>query len=212
MAKNVAILFAHPDQSQPLLRGDPRLEAALILGLMGCRDAAPVLAKAVRESAWDTGWDFLGMGQWGASLSRLDVMILALARTGDPVGQPVIEEKIRQLDERAPFSHCRVVSEATVLLPELAGALADLLQRPGMTGQAQLDTATVIQTANGDLNEAAARTLSLRELHLARGLFLAGDRNGLGKKILETYTRDLRGHYARHARAVLKQKSALAMT
>ena len=211
VAKNVAILFAHPEQSQSLLRGDERLEAALILGLLGCRDAAPALAKAVRESVWDAGWNFLGMGQWGTSMSRLDVVILALARTRNPVAVPVIEEKIRQLDESAAFSHCRVVSEAAVLLPELAGAVADLLQLPGMTGHARLDTTVVIRTANGDLNETAARNLSLRELHLACGLFSAGDRSGLGERILKRYTLDLRGQFARHARAVLERKSLPAL-
>jgi hypothetical protein len=48
-----------------------------------------------------------------------------------------------------------------------------------------------------------ARNRALRELHLARGLFLAGDRNGRGRAILETYAQDLRGIFARHARAVL---------
>jgi hypothetical protein len=205
-AKNVALLFAHPGQSKPLLLVDPRLEAALILGLMGAREATPALEKAVRASPWDEGWNYRGMGQFGASMSRMDALILALARTGDPMGAMPIEEKIRQLDASAAFSHCRVVSEATALLPQLAGVLAKLLEKPGMTGHAQLDSAAVARTANGDSVETAARNLSLRELHLARGLFLAGDVGGLGRGILETYARDLRGQYARHAKAVLETK------
>ena len=58
--------------------------------------------------------------------------------------------------------------------------------------------------ANSDPTETEARNLSLRELHWARGLFLAGDVEGLGRSILETYANDLRGHYARHARSLLE--------
>jgi hypothetical protein len=104
------------------------------------------------------------------------------------------------------FSHCRVVGIAAALLPELAAPLAELLQKPGLTGHAQLDTTTVIRSANGDPCETEARNLALRELHLARGLFLAGDAAGMGRTILETYTQDLRGQFARHARAVLATK------
>ena len=50
------------------------------------------------------------------------------------------------------------------------------------------------------------RNHSLRELILARALYRCGDYEGLGEKILTEYARDLRGHYARHARSVLKDK------
>ena len=50
------------------------------------------------------------------------------------------------------------------------------------------------------------RNLSLRELVLARALYRCGDYKDIGKKILKEYARDLRGHYARHARAVLQEK------
>lgn len=205
-AKHVALLFAHPSLSVPLLREDPRLEAAQILGLMGNPSAVAGLVKAVREAAWDQGWNYTGMGQFGACMSRLDVLILALARTRDAAGVPVIEEKIRQLDGNAPFSHCRAAGLAAALLPPLASALATLLQQPGVTGHTRLDSLAVVRSANPEMNETAARNLSLRELYLARGLFLAGDAEGLGRRILESYTMDLRGHYARHARAVLQSQ------
>ena len=38
---------------------------------------------------------------------------------------------------------------------------------------------------------------------LARALFRCGDKAGLGRQVLEEYTRDLRGHWAQHAREVL---------
>jgi hypothetical protein len=211
-AMNAAVLFAHPAQSRPLLlaalRTDAarRLDAALLLGLMGCREAAPALAEAVQAHAWDQGWNYRGMGQFGPSLSRLDTLIVALGRTGDPAGVPAIEAKIRALTPQDAFSHSRAVAVAAAQLRDarLAPALAALLRQPGMGGHAQVDTASVCREANGDPIETESRNLALRELHLARGLFLAGDVDGLGRAILEAYARDLRGHFARHARAVLE--------
>jgi hypothetical protein len=50
------------------------------------------------------------------------------------------------------------------------------------------------------------RNFSLRELVLARALYRCGDFKDIGKNILTEYTHDLRGHYARHAREVLKEQ------
>lgn len=208
-----AILFAHPVESQPLLLeilrkdADParRVQAARILGLMGRAEAGPSLADVVRDAAWDDGWHYRGMGQFGRSMSPLDVTILALARTGDPAGAAVITAKARQLDADAPFSHCRAVGLAAALLRDaaLTRAVDDLLALPGLAGHAHLDTRDVIARVDDNMTDNTARELALRELYLARGLYLAGDSEGRGRSILETYTRDLRGVFARHARAVL---------
>jgi hypothetical protein len=49
------------------------------------------------------------------------------------------------------------------------------------------------------------RAEGLRELYLARALFRCGDHEGLGRKVLEEYAKGLRGHFARHAAAVLEK-------
>ncbi|MHB0936073.1 MAG: FAD-dependent oxidoreductase [Armatimonadota bacterium] len=215
-----AILLAHPEGSQPLLRqmlanADParRLDAALILGMMGCPDAGPLLADAVRSAAWDDGWNYRGMGQFGPSMSRLDALIFALAHTGLPDAAGVIAEKVRQLPADAAFSHCRVAGIAGALLREacLTEALAELLRQPGMQGHAQLDSRAVLSQANDDPVETAARNGALRELSLARGLYLAGDVDGLGRAILERYAADLRGHFARHAQAVMAGEAEMVL-
>ena len=203
VARNVAILFAHPEQSRPLLRASSEPEAAMILGLQGFSEAAPALAALVRGAPWDDGWNYRGMGQFGMCMSRMDVLILALARTRDPAGAAVIEEKIRQLDAAAFFSHGRVAGIAAALLPQLAPAVGDLLATPGIAGHARTDTLAVIRRANGHDCETEARNLALRELYLAGGLYLAGDIDGRGRRILEQYANDLCGIYARHARALL---------
>jgi hypothetical protein len=42
---------------------------------------------------------------------------------------------------------------------------------------------------------------------LARALFRCGDKDSIGKKILKEYVEDIRGHFSRHAHAVLQAKS-----
>jgi hypothetical protein len=39
--------------------------------------------------------------------------------------------------------------------------------------------------------------------NLARALYRCGDFEGLGESILNDYSTDLRGHFARHAKAIL---------
>jgi hypothetical protein len=60
------------------------------------------------------------------------------------------------------------------------------------------------RNARGGVNAVQTRRESLRELLLARALYRCGDYQGVGKRILESYTHDLRGHLARHAQAVLE--------
>ncbi|MBI4975857.1 MAG: FAD-dependent oxidoreductase [Spirochaetes bacterium] len=216
-AKNVAILFSYPESQSILIKSlhdasKRRIDAAVILGMMGRPEAAPVLAETISAQDWDEGWNYRGMGQFGASMSRMDTLIIALARSGGAAGIPVIpviEAKIKKLTADASFSHCRAVAVAAGTLRDarLTRALADLLKLPGMQGHVQENSRDVIDSANSDNVETLARNRSLRELYLAHGLFMAGDADGFGRTILEAYTHDLRGHFARHAKAVLDTES-----
>ncbi len=212
--KNAAILFAHFDEARPKLieklKSDDRTraeEAALILGLMGDGAGLPVLLDQLSRQEWDAGWDYRGMGQFGMSSSRLDAVILAIGRIGDGRAAPAVEKKIRELASARTFSHCRCAAIAAACLKDrsLSAALRDVLQTPGITGHAHLQTARVVEQANDDIVETQSRNDSLREIYLARGLYLCGDIDGLGESILRTYAQDLRGQFARHARAVLAE-------
>ena len=57
----------------------------------------------------------------------------------------------------------------------------------------------------GDI-DTSTRNRALKELHLARALYLCGDENDIGKTILEQYANGLQGHYARYAYEVLNSK------
>ncbi len=213
---STAVLFAHPQESLPLLlkalanpaSPEQEEEAALVLGLMGRSEAAPTLVRLVASRPWDNGWNYRGMGQFGMSMSRMDALILALGKTGVPEAVEPIAEKIAALGSDVAFSHCRAVAVAAADLrsPRLAAPLATLLAVPTLQGHAITSTEPTLRDAYNGTVEDQPRNLSLRELYLAKGLYLSGDCDGLGRKILERYALDLRGLYARHAEAVLREE------
>ncbi|MCP4644043.1 MAG: FAD-dependent oxidoreductase [bacterium] len=214
--EGLGIVLAQETDALPHLRRacnqveDPehKLVYAHILGMLGDASGVEVLLKSVEAAEWDQGWDFKGGGQFGMSMSPLDSRIIALARTRDPRTLDTVVAKTAQLDTDSEFSHHRAVAMALETLADPRGAkpLADLLGKPGLTGHAytNIDAATKgASTGNPDLE----RDRSLRELILARALFRCGDYEGLGERILREYAQDLRGHHARHANAVLREKA-----
>ncbi len=212
-----AALFIHPERAVPRLReafaasdGETRDEYARKLAMLGDPTGVASIRERVRSAdQWDAGWNYRGMGQFGAALSPLDVDIIALGLANDQQAVPVILEKVALLDAGADFSHHRAVAHALERLgdPAAAPALANLLAKPEMTGHVH---DSVLAAAAHDAREARntnavhTRRESLRELLLARALYLLGDHDGIGREILENYTHDLRGHLARHAQALLE--------
>jgi flavin-dependent dehydrogenase len=209
-------IFAEPEQALPLLRAayqaagseKDKLTYAHILGIFGDPTGADSLAQAVTTREWDEGWKYTGMGQYGPSISVLDSQIIALGRTRRDVALQPILAKVRQLGPEHVLSHHRAVAEALETLgdPAAAKPLAELLQKPGMTGHAFTDVQTAMRDIPPSPTDNTTRERSLRELMLARALYRCGDDQGLGRKILEQYAQDLRGHYARHALAILDLK------
>ena len=212
----LATVLARGDEALALLRdahrrarrADHKLIYAKVLGMLGDAAGAETLIEAVRARPWDDGWEFRGMGQAFAahSVSAVDSLVIALGRAGEKRAVPVLVEKLRALDAKAAFSHHRAVAMALEHLadPAAAGPLAGLLSAPGMTGHATTTLADALAQADGSKTQTRPRNDSLRELLLARALYRCGDRDGLGERILRRYAADLRGHYARHATAVLE--------
>ncbi|MBN2327120.1 MAG: FAD-dependent oxidoreductase [Candidatus Omnitrophica bacterium] len=236
--QDLPILLSQPERSLPLLRraylsseeikskledqtrtrlsppgaldeNDPTLIYAHILGMLGDSTGGQTLIDVIEAQEWDEGWRFTGMGQFGGSVSRLDSLLIALGRTGDPRALPIVLEKVKSLSADDAFSHHRAVAMALEALGDSKAAkpLADLLQKPEMSGHAFTDIDKARQsTPKGFSNDNTTREKTLRELVLARALYRCGDYQGLGEKILRQYERDLRGHLARHAHAVLNEK------
>lgn len=216
--KDAAVLLSHPKESLPLLReayvkaqGKEKLIYAHVLAVLGDATGVETLVAEVRGiTEWDKGWNFRSMGQFGRALSRMDELVVALGRTRDPRAVPVILEKAKMLTPQSDFSHHRAVALALEMIGDrsAAPALAAILTQPGMAGYVHdsVETARRFdQESPGGTNAVDTRRLSIRELSLARALYRCGDYGGLGKQILSAYCQDLRGHLARHAKAVLEK-------
>jgi NADPH-dependent 2,4-dienoyl-CoA reductase/sulfur reductase-like enzyme len=208
------IVLAQFDTAQPLLREalaaaseTNRLIYAHILGMMGDGAGAQVLADAVEAKPWDQGWRYTGMGQFGPCMSPLDSLLIALGRTRSPVGLKPILEKVGQLKANSEFSHFRAVAMALETLADKSAAqpLAELLRKPGFGGHAVTTIDAALEANPPNRTDTKIRNQTLSELYLARALYRCGDCDGLGEKTLREYARDLHGHYARHAKAVLQK-------
>lgn len=187
-----------------------RLVYARILGMLENPAGWDILRTAIDTyEEWDEGWDFRGMGQFGRSLSYLDSLIIALGRTKKKEAIPSIIRLAKLLTPESEFSHFHAVAIAleTIGSNQSAETLYKLLVMPGVTGHAMPDIETARRLTPASSVDNSTRNNSLRELILGRALFRVGDFNGMGKQILDTYSRDLRGHYYRHATGILKMFS-----
>ena len=213
--EGIEIIFVEPEKALPLLReayrdatsSEDKLIYAHTLGILGDPTGVKTLVEAVESSEWDKGWRYTGMGQYGRSISPVDGYIIALGRTQrDEAVEPILA-MVEQLGPEHEMSHHRAVAMALETLDEPAAAepLAQLLQKPGMRGHAYTDIDKALDNIKASSVDTSTREVSLRELVLARALYRCGDHDGLGESILRAYAQDLRGHYARHALAVLNE-------
>jgi len=211
---DIPALMTQPETASPLLRQAYRnaanekdkLAYAHILAVLGDSTGVEALAAALDAESWDQGWNYRGMGQFGSALSHVDSRIVALGRTRDRRALPAILRKLEQLDDSSEFSHHRAIALALESIGDasVAPAIARLLEKPGLRHRV-IDKVEAARVETGaDRNDTRVRAVSLRELGWGRALFRCGDYQGLGRKILTEYTQDLRGHFARHARAVLE--------
>jgi flavin-dependent dehydrogenase len=214
--KGISLILTDPETAMPELRKawqkadskEAKLRYAHVLGMLRDGTGAGTLVDAVEEAKWDKGWNFRGMGQYGATTSPLDNLVIALGRTGDKRGVDVVIAKLRQLTAGSEFSHCRAVAMSLEISRDTRAAkpLAEFMQQEGVMGYAFTEIHDTIERSPESRTDNSTRQKSLRELILARALYRCGDHNGLGEKILTEYARDLRGLYARHAKAVLKEE------
>jgi hypothetical protein len=186
---------------------EEKLVFARILGMLDNNAGWEVLQKAVDGfSAWDKGWNYTGMGQFGMSMSYLDSLVIALGKSRKQEVLPSIIRLAKMLTPESEFSHFRAIAVAfETLASELpAKVLFELLQMKGVTGHAMTNIQKAIQDTPASGTDTSTRNNALREIILGRALFRCGDYNGLGNQILNDYAKDLRGHFYRHATGVLK--------
>jgi hypothetical protein len=218
---NLAIVMAQPVQALPLLRqahaaaaGGKKITYAKILGILG--DAAGVAtlrASLAGAPDWDKGYGLTSHRESDNTFSEMDRQVLALGYAGAPEGLATLAEKIGQLKPESELSH--FIASAMALAhfagtKACAAPLAKLLDAPGFAGHVLLTpvdpqtgalAARDIATTKPDTNLNAA----FKELLVAGMLFRCGDDHGRGRAILEQYSRDLEGHFARYARKLLQE-------
>ena len=214
--EGAAVLLAAPTRAISPLReayrraGDAkaRLAYAHVLAVLGDATGIDALIQAVEASAdLGDGYEYRGMGHDHSRrrMSQVDSLLQALGRTRDRRATPVILRKLELLGPQAPFSHHYHIATALEMLrdPAAAEPLAALLAKAGMSGHAIETVAEAIEKEKPPLGN-ATRLHSFREIVLARALYRCGDPRGLARGLLTAYTHDLRGHFARHAAAVLE--------
>jgi hypothetical protein len=219
--EGLEILLWDTERSIPVLEDffhmnpnvEERIVYARILGMLGNPSGWEVLRSAVDAfEDWDDGWKFRGMGQFGRSISYLDSLIIALGRTKKTETVSSILRLAKKLTPESEFSHFHAVAIAleAIASHEAAEVLYQLLQMPKVMGHSMPDIETakrltpIPEKQVSHYGEDSTRNNSLRELILGRALFKVGDYNGQGKEILDNYSKDLRGHYFRHASGVLQ--------
>lgn len=208
----IAALISAPRRALPLLQqrlaiekeSATKIRCAKLLAVLGDASGEAVLIQAI-GGAWDTGWDYTGMGQFGRSLSPQDDCMVCLGMIGSTRARATILRKAAALTPEDAFSHFRAVA----LYCERVGgdacarALAALLALPGVAGHDWSEMAAELRDIPESPVDTSTRNRALRELYLARALTRCGDRGGVGRAILVRYANDIRGHFARHAARLL---------
>lgn len=214
--KDVEILLTDPAQTITEVRKlittadfESKVMYASILCMLGNSEYADVLVEKIGQyKAWDRGWHYTGMGQFGMSMSRLDSLITALGHARSAGNFPVLKEKALQLVPEDYLSHYRAIAIASELMQsaEATTVLLQMITTPGIRHNSIDSYKTARAYTVPGTNDVSTRNRSLKELHLARALYLCGDKDGLGKQILTGYANGLEGHYARYAYQVLNSK------
>lgn len=191
---------------QSSVNSSQREAAAFILGMYGHEEGKIELMKMVsKHTQWDKGWNYRGMGQFGTSSSPLDNLIIAMGRAGDEDILEVLKPLVAQLNKDSEFSHYRAIAIAceSTQSQKATEMLDRMLSNLGST-----HVTTTLQEAQAKMikgrTDNKTRNNSLRELVVARALYRCGDKNGMAEKRLQSYARDLRGHFALHAKSVLE--------
>jgi hypothetical protein len=212
--------MSHPRRSVPLLAAahgeakgpSERLGYALILGVLGDEAGLQTLLEAVESrGTWGKGYDMSSKRETANTYAEVDRLVMALGFTGSPRARPALVGKLRLLDARSALSHVKAICMALRVNrdPSLAAPLAELLDKPGMTGHATPAGYYLPQKPQsprqvpGRASTREGLNRKLREILVAALLLDCGDSAGKARAVLEAYTKDVHGHFAAYARAAL---------
>ena len=198
--KELADLFLAPQEAEARLlakfAASPDLETAELLAFLGNPAGTELLEQTIRETAWDSGWAYRGMGQFGRSASPLDVAIMAYRHTGGDAA-PVLE-KLKALTPAAEFSHFRAVSLyfSARPCPEAIPELERLLQSEGFRGHAFRTHSDVLDGVRGSVVDTTVRNAQLKELYTAKALKACDPGSRTAAETLRQYREGMQSCYA----------------
>ncbi len=221
--KPLAIILTHQNIALPLIQakfltstGQTKLLYAQVLGMCGIDDGLSTLLDELDQfTVWDDKIYQGSMADYAHLPTPIDAVILAIGNSHLDEAPVQLLNMMDKLDKNVTLSHHRSLALALEKIsdPEAAIHLAKLLQKPDMQGYAMLEyeNALVGIKANGVVRSRRSepiekRTKALREIVLVRALYHCGDYNDVGKNILLSYEKDMRGLFARHAYAILHEK------
>ncbi|MCK5803653.1 MAG: FAD-dependent oxidoreductase [Lentisphaeria bacterium] len=210
--KKLSIIMSQPETVLPMLRtawkeaADPeaKLRIAHVLGIMGDPAGLETLLAAIEGMK---EFDDENISRYFPCITWLDSYIIAAGFTRDAQAVPTLMEKLELAKSTRPrrWSHYRALCIAF----ERIGAetpvktLTEIFKQSGMAGSPAIPVKGVEKLFRGKGG--------LRALVVARTLYNLGDPEGVAEKALRAFSGDVRGHYARHARAVLAQPKGNAL-
>jgi len=198
---DISRVFIDPEKALgPLkkkLEANPNdTETAITLAFLGDDSGRQLLIDTIVATPWDQGWDYRGMGQFGASMSPLDTMIVALASIGGD--EETILAKLKTLKIDCSFSHIRAISLALIRNPIMSASegLEKVLEMPGAVGHAIQTYQDALNSNRPDYNDNTLRNEQLKEVYLAKALATCNPGSQMARTILDAYIKGMQGLYA----------------
>jgi hypothetical protein len=81
-----------------------------------------------------------------------------------------------------------------------------MLCEPGVMHHSISDIKDARSSTVPGTHDTSTRNIALKELHLARALFVSGDKDKMGENVLKRYADGMQAHYARYASNALAKK------
>ena len=203
----LAKVFMYPAEALPKLQKEfakkQDLFTAQLLAFLGDASGRELLARHIADQPWDEGWNYRGMGQFGACVSPLDCQLIALANLDN--AEVIFLRKLEQLQPEHAFSHFRVMCLIFMKYPNRAAIekLENLLSAPGMANHAQTDYRSAVAAMRDEVNDNSVRNAQLKEIYLARALNACQPGHLLARRSLLSYADGLQACYAIFAREAL---------
>lgn len=206
----IAALLLRPDQARRRLQAQfeqhPTLELAKLLAFLGDSSGRDFLQHAIAQAHWDEGWNYRGMGQFGASVSPVDSLFFALRAIG---GSPLAAfTKLKELPPDAALSHIRAVAMYFIRWPSSTAAIEwlRLLNAPGIAGHALGSVEAAAGHNRPEVNDTSVRNSQLKELYISAALFCCQPLSRDARGVLEAYRDSPQALYAEFAAQVLARR------